>query len=207
MPHDPSLASKLLGSVNVASPEESAAEYSGGSRDGRWMEFRQKIPYEKPSVYVNRSKYEEALGRPVTDEQMKKYVLADSFHNLKNVEPDTYNKLKAEAFEDPDYMKWAWRQYGHHISPVDERGVPKHADDIEERSFLRWHDESQFDQNIGGYVFGGDPDFPSMEKWSTNDPGFGKGKFKQELSKLKARVLPKPGVIHPGAQRETHEFY
>ena len=201
------LASRLLGSVNIASSEESSMEFSGGSRDRRWMEFRHNIPYEKPSVYINKTKYEETLGRPVTDKQMKKYVLADSFHNLKNVEPDTYNKLKAEAFEDPDYMKWAWRQYGHHISPVDEKGMPKHPDDIEERSFLRWHDESQFDQNIGGYIFAGDPDMPTMQKWSTDDPGFGKGKFKQELSKLKARVLPEPGVIHPGAQRETHEFY
>ena len=177
MPHDPSLASKLLGSVNVASSEESAAEFSKGSRDRRWMEFRHNIPYEKPSVYINKTKYEETLGRPVTDKQMKKYVLADSFHNLKNVEPDTYNKLKAAAFEDPDYMKWAWDQYHYNTS-----------NNNEERSFLKWHDESQFDQNIGGYIFAGDPDMPTMQDWSTDMPGFGKGKFKQELQNLKNRI-------------------
>lgn len=171
------LTSKLLESVNIATREESDMEFSGGSKDARWMEFRQNIPYEKPSVYVNKTKYEEALGRPVTDRQMKKYVLADSLHNFKNVEPDTYNRLKAAAFEDPDYMKMAWDQYSWNTLNTNE-----------ERGFLRWHDESQFDQNIGHYIFGGDPDFPTMKQWSTDDPGFGKGKFKQELKNLKSRI-------------------
>ena len=37
--------------------------------------------------------------------------------------------------------------------------------DIEKRPFDDWLKRSRFDQTLGGYLYAGDPDFPTLRDW------------------------------------------
>ena len=197
-----SLPTRLLESVHVASPAETKlAQPFGKDNNQYWGEFISKhkgtqSTRMQPTVHINKQRYEKSLGRKVTPKQMRKYALSESLHNLKNVEPETYYNLRVAALRNPDYRNWVMDSYKNHA-------VPKEG---EERDLDEWEQDSRFDQIVSGYVFGGDPDFPSMEDWNAYDMPYS-GAFRDELSKLKARMLPKAGVIHPYVENKSPEFY
>jgi len=172
----PSLKEKLLESVAVASDEESEKEFNDA--DFRWMETKigEDSPNKKPTVFINKKKFEEAFGEPLTQDQINKYILADSLHNLKNVSPETYKSLY-DAAQNPEYLDWANQSYRYVTDPQNM------GENVEKRPFQDWHDTSRFDQVVGGYLFGGDPDFPTMKEWNRDMP-YGK-QFKEELEKLR----------------------
>ena len=66
--------------------------------------------------------------------------------------------------------EWAAESFQHVTSPIDEEGKPKRTEDIEQRPFEEWYPKSRFDQVMGGYLFGGDPDIPSMKTWNRDLP-------------------------------------
>jgi len=164
----PGLRKRLLSSVNIAS--DSASEFEPD--DFRWAETK-FADDEKPTIYLNRSKFA-AAGAENYEGPM---VLAESLHNLKNVDPGRYRKIKKAALSSPEYMQWAKESYRR----AKEEG--------EERSFDDWHDVSRLDQVIGGYLFAQHPSIPTMADWSREDLPFGDA-LKRELSNLEKALSP-----------------
>lgn len=165
----PGLKTRLLSSIQVASDEENFAQFTDD--DFRASEF--KTPEsthvgsgEKPKIFLNVKR-----GIP-SDAAREKMVLGESLHNLKNVDPDRYRKLQQAALSSSEYRAWAHRSYKRSI---DEYG--------EDRGFSEWHDQSRFDQVIGGFLFAGDEDLPTMKAWNRETLPFGEP-FKKELLKL-----------------------
>lgn len=173
--NDNGLTEKLLGSGVAVSPEESASFFK--DNDLRWGETLRgdDSPNKLPTIYINDKKFEAATGKKVTPEIRKKYVLSESLHNLKDVDPERYNRLREAATSNKDYMKWAEDSYRRALS------------EGEGRSFKDWHDHSRFDQIIGGYLFAKDPDFPTMKGWDREVLPFGTP-FKKELEKLRLEL-------------------
>jgi len=160
------LRERLLSSVNLAT--DSSTEFEPD--DFRWGETRFEEAEDKPTVYINHAKFQ-AAGAEGYEEKM---LLGESLHNLKNVDPERYNRLKKAAAQSHEYMKWAKESYK--LSKED----PDHP---ETRSFEDWHNESRFDQVVGGYLFAQDPSMPSMADWSREESPFG-DEFRKELAEL-----------------------
>ena len=196
------LSTKLLESVHVASPAESKlAQPFGKDNNQYWGETVMHLKgtqstRNKPVVHINKKKFETALGRKVTPKQIRKYALSESLHNLKNVEPETYYDLRVAALSNPDFRKWVMESYRDHYKPNAENPM-----DLDQ-----WEVESRFDQIVGGFMFAGDPDFPTMEDWNAYDMPYS-GAFRDKLQQLKSRMFPKPGVIHPYVEDERREFF
>jgi len=170
---EPGLRQRLLSSVDLAS--EPASEFQPGDR--RWAESRFEEDQERPKVYINHQKFQDAGASGYEG----KMLLAESLHNLKNVDPARYRRLQRAAAESPEYMKWAKESY--RLS----------QDEGEERSFEDWHRVSRFDQVIGGYLFAQDPSIPTMAEWSRTDLPFGEGLTKEldDLEKALGAEQPK----------------
>jgi len=164
-----SLRQRLLSSVNIASDPSTEFEPD----DFRWGETRFEETEDKPTVYINHAKFE-AAGASGYEGKM---LLAESLHNLKNVDPDRYRRLQRAAADSHEYMKWAKESYRISKQEAEDRGEP------EERNFSDWHSESRFDQVIGGYLFAQDPSIPTMADWSRKDLPVGEG-LKKELDEL-----------------------
>ncbi len=158
-----SLRERLLSSVNIAS--DSSTEFEPD--DFRWGETKFEEAEDRPTVYINHAKFQAAGASGYED----KMLLAESLHNLKNVDPERYKRLKKAAAESHEYMKWAKESY----KLSKEEG--------EKRSFEDWHSESRFDQVVGGYLFAQDPSMPSMADWSREESPFG-DEFRKELAEL-----------------------
>ena len=154
-----------------------------------------KHRYLKPVVHINKKKFEKSLGRKVTPKMMRKYALGESLHNLKKVEPETYYDLRVAALSNPDYRKWVTDSYNDHAKPGGET-----------RDLDQWEVESRFDQIVSGFMFAGDPDFPTMEDWNAYDMPYS-GAFRDKLNTLKSRMFPKPGVINPYVEDKRREFF
>ncbi len=158
-----SLKERLLSSVNIASDPSTEFEPD----DFRWGETKFEEAEDKPTVYINHAKFQ-AAGASGYEDNM---LLGESLHNLKNVDPERYNRLKRAAADSHEYMKWAKDSY----KLSKEEG--------EKRSFEDWHNESRFDQVVGGYLFAQDPSMPSMADWSREESPFG-DEFRKELAEL-----------------------
>jgi len=154
------LRQRLLSSVNIAT--DPSTEFQPDDR--RWGETKFEEADDKPTVYINHAKFQAAGAEGYED----KMLLGESLHNLKNVDPERYNRLKKAAGKSHEYMKWAKESY----KLSKEEG--------EERSFEDWHNESRFDQVVGGYLFAQDPSMPSMADWSREELPFG-DEFREEL--------------------------
>jgi len=165
------LRNKLLGSVVVATPEDSAAFFKNGVHD-RWGETLtgedSPIP-GKTLVYVNDGKF---VKHGAAEDYRDKAVLGEALHMLKAVDPDRWNRMRLSALKSPEYLNWTKNSY--------QRSVAEG----EKRPFEKWHDVSRFDQVIGGYLFAKDPAFPSMADWSRTDMPYGKELVK-ELEQLR----------------------
>lgn len=185
------LAEELRKSVSLA-PEDEANEYFRMSQerepfknwspqpesDFRWGEtlMGEDSPTGKPIVYVNQQKFEKGLGREVTPEMREKYFTSESIHNLKNVDENLYNNLLNSALKNPEYQKWMEDSYKY-----------SQEDYGENRPIEDWHKDSRFDQVIGGYLYAGDEDFPTMTDWTRDMPGFS-GDFLDELENLRQQM-------------------
>tara|TARA_R110000851_G_C12803798_1_gene537743 strand:- start:43 stop:648 length:606 start_codon:yes stop_codon:yes gene_type:complete len=185
------LAQQLRNSVNVATDKEIEEEFS--PNDFRWGETKfdrsepenyGDIVKDKPKVYINKKKFAEELGQEeLTKEQMNKYVLGESLHNLKDVDPERYDRLYRSAMGSPKYRQWLKDSYDYTINNPTE-------DYRETRPIDQWHKESRFDQILGGYIDAGDPDYPTLKNWSRDLP-FGspqpiteRNRFREELDDL-----------------------
>lgn len=176
----PTLKEKLMQSAYLATPEESALEFAEG--DFRWGETKkgEDSPRDKPVVYINYDKFKEGLGQEeLTPAQVEKYHLGETLHNLKDVEPETYERLMESALDSPEYRKWMEDSYQYALND------PSYE---ETRDINEWHRESRFDQVIGGYLGAGDEDYPTLKDWSRDMPGFSGDKFRKELEKLRTRL-------------------
>lgn len=165
----PNLRSKLLDSIRVM---DSEGEFS--DTDFRWAETKMGEDRSDQSdnlaeVYINHSAFKAAgAGEGYRD----KMVLAESLHNLKNIDPGRYNQMEEDALADPQYRQWAEESY--------DRAVQK---DGETRPFEQWHRHSRFDQVIGGFLFGGDDDIPTMKAWDRDRLPWGPA-LRQHLEQL-----------------------
>ena len=176
----PTLKEKLMQSAYLATPEESALEFAEG--DFRWGETKkgEDSPRDKPVVYINYDKFKEGLGQEeLTPAQVEKYHLGETLHNLKDVEPETYERLMESALDSPEYRKWMEDSYQYALNDPSYK---------ETRDINEWHRESRFDQVIGGYLGAGDEDYPTLKDWSRDMPGYSGDKFRKELEKLRTRL-------------------
>jgi hypothetical protein len=184
-----SLVQRLLGSINIASDEEIEEEFS--PNDFRWGETKMgdDSPSDKPTVYINKKKFAEELGQEeLTEEQINKYILGESLHNLKGVDPERYDRLYRSAMGSPKYRQWLKDSYKHSLKRGTNYGdLPEY---VETRPIDQWHKESRFDQILGGYIDAGDPDYPTLKNWSRDlpfgspQPITGRNRFREELDDL-----------------------
>jgi len=205
---NPPLRRKLVDSVHRASEAQSREYFKDGADDFRWGEFVPSSPgagpNTKPIVYLNYAKYEQALGQDeLTDKQIEKYTFGESLHNLKNVDPGWYNRLKTAAALSPEYGgKGGWKERSYdHVTDANSM-FPGAFRDVEKRGMDEWHDVSRFDQIIGGFLGTGDPDMPSlkMHGWTGGEP-YG-DPFTEELDRFRIHV----GVpVHPDNQRMSEK--
>jgi len=152
------LKGDLLGSSQVATPEQSSSYFD--QNDFRWMETLKgsDSPTGRPLIHINDRKYEQAQGRKITDSQRQKIIFAESLHNLKDVDPSRHQALLDAAINNNEFMDWANKSYDYSKK------------DGEKRPFEEWLRTSRFDQVIGGYLFAGDKDFPTMKDWDRSEP-------------------------------------
>ena len=162
--------------MQLASKAEVALEFHNddGTRYGET-----KFPKnEKPKVFLNERKLREAGAK---GDFMAKSFLGESLHNLKSVDRPRYDRLKEAALSSPEYLGWVHESFRVMNDNRVERGdAPIPAGDIDQ-----WHDESRFDQVIGGFLQAGDPDLPTMKNWDRDKLPFGAA-FRKELLKLEA---------------------
>mgnify|MGYP003140409614 CR=1 FL=1 len=172
----PSLKQRLRESADLASREEAREEFK--ENDFRWMEtlkgddIKTRKDKSKPVVYINYDKWENKLpddrlkNGKLPPELVDKYFLAETMHNLEGVDPEMYQKLWDAATGSEAYMDWAANSYKHVTTGRENptmygmRGRP-----IEKRPFDEWLKRSRFDQTLGGYLYAGDPDFPTLRDW------------------------------------------
>jgi len=201
-----SLKDKLRNSARRAGEQESRNYFTEGAEDERWGETIQvvdqtedrgfKSPEDKPVVYINYDKFEKALPKErlkdgkLTSEQVEKYFLGETLHNLKDVEPETYERLMESALSNKAYREWVEDSY-RTVTDATLRW-PGLTREIEQRPIDDWHRQSRFDQIIGGYLVSGDEDFPSItqpgQKWERDRPGYQGEDFRRELENLRARL-------------------
>tara|TARA_R100001086_G_scaffold25716_1_gene12137 strand:+ start:1620 stop:2279 length:660 start_codon:yes stop_codon:yes gene_type:complete len=175
----PTLKEKLMQSAYLATPEESELEFAEG--DFRWGETKKggDSPRDKPVVYLNYDKFKEGLGQEeLTPAQVEKYFLGETLHNLKDVEPETYERLMEASLDSPEYRKWMEDSYQRALDDPEYK---------ETRNIEDWHRHSRFDQVIGGYLGAGDKDYPTLKDWSREKMPWG-DKFRKELEKLRTRL-------------------
>jgi len=162
----------IMNSSQVMSEEDSNNYFKEG--DGRWAETLRggDSPTGNPMIFINHRKYKKETGKTLSKNAIRKTQLSESLHNLKDVDPERYNKLLGSAIQNEGYVRWAKESY-------------KYSQDSgEKRSFSDWHTVSRFDQVIGGYLFAGDKDFPTMKNWSRDKLPYGKN-FIKELELLR----------------------
>lgn len=161
------LKQRLLSSVRQVDDPEEFVENDFRWAESKGGEDRGDQSDEKMEIYINRSKFEAAGAGNYED----KVILGESLHNLKNVEPERYERMEQAALGDESYRRWAEESYQRALT------------EGEMRPFAEWHRHSRFDQVIGGYLFAGDEDLPTMRDWRREDLPWGKP-LEGELKKL-----------------------
>ena len=113
---------------------------------------------DKPVIYINPNKYK-------TPDQQRKMIAGEAIHLLKDVDPERHKRMMDTAKRDPTYMAWADRAHKWLSGKSKDEDGNTYQGKLETRDFDDWHNISRFDQVIGGYVFGQDPDLPTMKEW------------------------------------------
>lgn len=161
------LKQRLLSSVRQVDDPEEFAENDFRWAESKGGEDRGDQADEKMEIYINRAKFE-AAGASNYEE---KVILGESLHNLKNIEPERWQRMEDAALGDESYRRWAEESYQRALT------------EGEMRPFAEWHRHSRFDQIIGGYLFAGDEALPTMRDWRREDLPWGKP-LEGELKKL-----------------------
>ena len=154
---------RLLSKATVATPEESAEFFKGSDKWGETLTGTDS-PTGKPIIYINDGMFAK-YGAPLTPEGREKAALSESIHLMKDEYPEEYNDLLNRAKKDPEMSQWFKDSYAR-----ESEGPPGTG---ETRPFNKWLRNSRFDQVIGGYMFGGDPTFPTMKNWNRDKLPFG----------------------------------
>ena len=167
----PDLFERLRKNVEVATPEQSKEFFK--ENDFRWGETLtgEDSPTGKPLIFINDEKFQQAGSTNFRDKAIK----GESLHLLKDVAPNDYARLRIAANNDPEYQQWARESYRRSVA------------EGETRPFNEWHDRSRLDQVIGGFLFAGDEDLPTMKEWSRKDLPFGTV-FRNELERLDTMI-------------------
>jgi len=160
------LKQQLLGSVQRASPQDEQGFFN--PNDMRWGET---LP--DGTVHLNTQKFAQALPKYHQNRYQPKMMLGESLHNLKKVAPERYERMYQAAMSDPKYRQWMQESYDY---SKDDYG--------EERPIEDWHKASRFDQVVGGYLFAGEEDLPSMQDWDRPTMRIG-DEFRKELELLR----------------------
>lgn len=161
------LSGKLLKGVEIRTTDVGNSE----------TQFGEDSPTGEPIIFVNDSLYQGAAR--------EKIIQGESLHLLKLREPELHKELLETARRDPDYMQWARRSYEYVTGArPDENG--NFVDELyrEKRSFSKWHEVSRFDQVLGGYIFAGDPDLPTMKNWDRDKLPIGP-ELRKKMEKLR----------------------
>jgi hypothetical protein len=161
------LKQRLLGSVRLVDDPNEFAENDFRWSEAKGGEDRGSQLDDLMEIYINRAKFE-AAGATNYEE---KVILGESLHNLKNIEPERYDRMEQAALSDPNYRRWAEESYQRALT------------EGEMRPFAEWHRHSRFDQVIGGYLFAGDEDLPTMRDWRRADLPWGAA-LEAELKRL-----------------------
>ena len=163
------LKDQLLDSVQVATTKESINEFKADDFRFSETKFGEDNPSGgKPKIFLNEVKM---INAGATGNFRQKSILGESLHNLKNVDPVRYRRLEKAAIASPEYRRWAQESYKRAVGEGETRDIDA------------WHRHSRFDQVIGGFIFAGDEDLPTMKNWSRTDLPFGEPLTK-ELTKL-----------------------
>lgn len=193
------LRERLLESATLASPEESELffEETGGADSRYWGDILKggDSPTGQPIIHINRKKFQRHLGqKELTPDQEQTIRLGESLHNLREVDPEAYNSLFRSAMSNPDFVRWVKDSYENVAVPGGEK-----------RSFDDWLRTSRFDQIIGGWLFAGDPTYPSLKNWPKWHSGY-RGGFGKQLEGLRKR-LRLPSRTHSRANFVDRPLY
>ena len=169
---DVDLRASLLEGVTVM-PAGSWSSAMGDNQGWGEVFTGDDSPTGEPTIAINDEKFTAAGAGPGYRDKM---IMFESLHLLKDVDPVRHNRLMQKALKDPDYMNWAERSYAR-----------VQVTEGEERSFEDWHSVSRFDQVIGGYMAGGDPDLPSMKDWDRDQLPIGED-LRSELESLRTAL-------------------
>ena len=183
------LRQRLVDSVDVMSPEVSRL-FFGPNDNVRWGESKFQDnwrTFSRPRVYINDRRFRE---HDVSPAYREKAIFGEALHNLKFLEPQLYDRLEKAALSHPAYRENAETAY-----QMDKKDGRTEEDD----TFSSWHRRSRFDQVIGGFLQGQDPDLPSMKNWSKDHRMFGEA-LRKELQQFE-RDLDLPG--RRASQRES----
>jgi len=177
------LMGRLLGSVTRASPKEEAR-------------FFQTHPHyaeqQGGKYYVNESRLRKEGS---TGDFLSDMHLGEALHKLDEVAPEWHDRLQKAAAKDPAVQRWKQQAY----ERVKQKG--------ETRSIDQWWNVSQFDQIVGGFLFGGpNANVHTMrdEGWDRYNPksGFGTG-FRKELERFEKALGRTPPTEQPRPSLRT----
>lgn len=165
------LRRRLLQGVEVVDRDD---DYFTRGAEDRWgeTEMGEDSPTGSDRILINDARYEAEGASNYRD----KAITGESLHRMKTVAPEQYRRLRDAAESSPETMHWANESY--EIAKAEG----------EERSFDDWWEHSRFDQVVGGYLFAGDQDLPSMADWDRNDLPYGE-EFRAELDKLEVDLF------------------
>ena len=148
---------------------------------------------DKPVIYINPKKYQ-------TPAQQQKMVAGEAIHLLKDVDPQRHKRMMDTAKRDPTYMAWADRSHKWLSGKTADQDGNYYQGKLETRDFDDWHNTSRFDQVIGGYIYGKDPDIPSMKSWVPEDLPMG-SELRAEMEDFR-QDFQQPQITNPYWERQ-----
>jgi|GEM_PF-3188010 len=127
-----------------------------------------------------------------------KMIAAESLHLLKHADKARWQRLYDTAMADPKYTEWARRSYDVARGLAPDEDGNYNTEHPEKRDFDRWHTLSRFDQVLGGYIYAGDSDLPTMKNWDRERLPIGEA-FRAELESFR-KDFETPMIADPEGQ-------
>ena len=152
------LLPKLLKDATVMYITPGKHGFSGEENSETKRKGDSPLGEDKPVIFINPEKYQ-------TPAQQQKMIAGEAIHLLKDVDPERHKRMMDTAKKDPTYMAWAEKSHKFVSGKIKDKDGNYYKGKLEKRNFEDWHNISRFDQVIGGYIFGQDPDLPTMKEW------------------------------------------
>ena len=152
------LLPKLLKDATVMYITPGEHGFSGEENSETKRKGDSPLGEDKPVIFINSEKYQ-------TPAQQQKMIAGEAIHLLKDVDPKRHKRMMDAAKKDPTYMAWAEKSHKFGSGKIKDKDGNYYKGKLEKRNFEDWHNISRFDQVIGGYIFGQDPDLPTMKEW------------------------------------------